>query len=56
MKSESRSPKLLKLKKSLEDTEVRNNLLKFFETLVEIAKENPELIQDNAYKVGDYNH
>ena len=47
MQSESRSSKQLKLKKCLENSEARNNLLNFFETLIEIAKENPELIQEN---------
>jgi len=49
MQSEKRSSKQLKLKKCLEDLEAKNNLLNFFETLVEIAKENPELIQENPH-------
>jgi hypothetical protein len=49
MQSESRSSKQLKLKKCLEDLEVKNNLLYFFETLVEIARENPELIPENPH-------
>lgn len=31
----------------LEVSSARINLLNFFETLIEIAKENPELIQEN---------
>ena len=49
MQSESRSSKQLKLKKCLENSEARNNLLNFFETLIEIAKETPELIQENPH-------
>ena len=47
MQSEDRSSNKLKLYTCLEDTEAKNTLLGFFETLVEIAKENPELIQQN---------
>ncbi|MEX0999698.1 MAG: hypothetical protein WD000_07040 [Thermodesulfobacteriota bacterium] len=33
----------------LEVSSARINLLNFFETLVEIAKENPEIIQENPH-------
>ena len=47
MQSENSFSKKLKLKKCLEDLEAKQNLLGFFETLIEITKENPELIQEN---------
>jgi len=47
MQSENSFSKKLELQKCLEDPEAKNNLLGFFETLIEIAKENPELIQKN---------
>ena len=50
MQSEDRSSNKLKLYNCLDDTEAKKTLLGFFETLVEIAKENPELIQKNPPK------
>jgi len=47
MHDEDRSSKQLKLNKSLENNEAKTRLQQFFETLIEIAKENPELITEN---------
>ena len=33
------------IEECLQNSESRNNLLGFFETLIDIAKENPEIIQ-----------
>ena len=43
----------------LDIKEAKNNILGFFKTLLEIAKENPELINQNAQVVllkKDYKH
>ncbi len=45
MSSENRTSKNRELEECLQDSESRNNLLGFFETLIDIAKENPEIIQ-----------
>ncbi len=47
MKDESRTSRQLNLKKCLENNEAKTRLLQFFETLIDIAKENPELITEN---------
>ena len=47
MQSENRTSKNRELEECLQDSETRNNLLGFFETLLEITKENPELIEQN---------
>lgn len=47
MKDESRTSKQLNLNKCLENSEAKTRLLQFFETLIEIAEENPELIIEN---------
>ena len=45
MNFENRSSLQTNLDECLEDTEAKNTLLGFFDTLLEIAKENPEIIQ-----------
>ena len=47
MQSENRTSKNRELEECLQDSESRNNLLGFLETLLEIAKENPEIVQES---------
>jgi len=48
-KLEEKQKQLYDIEKCLQDTESRNNLLGFFETLIEIAIENPEIIQESSH-------
>jgi len=48
MSSESMSSKNQKLEKLLRDSEARNNLQGFIEILLDIAKENPEILNEQS--------
>lgn len=46
---EEKQKQLDKIEECLQSSESRINLLGFFETLIDIAKENPEIIQPSPH-------